>query len=73
MQVKRLSLWNIPFLLGKKSTKVARNGRWIKQLITSSHRPRDLSILQRDIHLIEIKYCEDTRPHSQLSAAQEQH
>jgi hypothetical protein len=30
-----------------------------------------LSILQRDIHLIE--YCEDTRPQNQLSAAQEQH
>jgi len=25
------------------------------------HRPKDLSILQRDIHLIEIKYCEDMR------------
>ena len=35
------------------------------------HRPKDLSILQRDIHLIEIKYCEDTRPWNQLSAAQE--
>ena len=37
------------------------------------HRPKDLSILQRDIHPIEIKYCEDTRPQNQLSAAQEQH
>jgi hypothetical protein len=38
-------------------------------------RPNDLSILPpwRDIHLIEIKSCEDTRPHNQLSAAQEQH
>ena len=35
-------------------------------------RPKDLSILQCDIHLIEIKYGEDTRPQSQLSAAQEQ-
>ena len=35
------------------------------------HRPKDLSILQRDIHLTEIKYCENTRRH--LSAAQEQH
>ena len=25
------------------------------------HQPKDLSILQRDIHLIEIKYCEDAR------------
>ena len=25
------------------------------------------------IQLIEVKYCEDTRPQNQLSAAQEQH
>jgi len=37
------------------------------------HRPKKLSILQREIHLIEIKYCEDTRPQNQVSAAQEQH
>ena len=40
---------------------------------SKQHRPKDLSILQRDIHLIEIKYCEDTRPQNQLSAPQEQH
>jgi len=40
---------------------------------SKQHRPKDLSILQRDIHLIEIKYCEDTRKQNQLSAAQEQH
>jgi hypothetical protein len=37
------------------------------------HRPKDLSILQRDSHLIEIKHCEDTRPKNQLSTVQEQH
>jgi hypothetical protein len=37
------------------------------------HRPKNLSIRQRDIHLVEIKYCEDTRPWNQLSAALEQH
>ena len=37
------------------------------------HRPKDLSILQRGIHLLEIKYCEDTRSQNQLSAVQEQH
>ena len=26
------------------------------------HRPKDLSKPRRDIHLVEIKYCEDTRP-----------
>ena len=39
----------------------------------TQHRPKNLSILQRDIHLLEIKYCEDTRQQNQLSAAQEQH
>jgi len=38
------------------------------------HRSKDLSILQRDIHLIETRYSsEDTRPHNQLSTPQEQH
>ena len=32
-----------------------------------------LSMLQRNIHLIEIKNCEDTRHQNQLSVAQEQH
>ena len=40
--------------------------------LSRQHRPKDLSILQRDIHLIKINYCEDTRPQNQLSAAQEQ-
>jgi len=33
------------------------------------HRPKDLSILQRDIYLIEVKYCEDTRSQNQLKAS----
>jgi hypothetical protein len=37
------------------------------------HRPKDLSKPRRDIHLVEIKYCEDTRPQNQLNAAKEQH
>ena len=37
------------------------------------HRPKDLSKPRRDIHLIEIKYCEDTRPQNQLNAKKEQH
>ncbi len=28
---------------------------------------------QRHIHLLEVKYCEDTRPRSQLEAAHHQH
>jgi hypothetical protein len=33
------------------------------------HQPKDLSNIQRDIHLIKIKYSESTRPQNQLSAA----
>jgi len=37
------------------------------------HRPKDLNKTRRAIHLVEIKYCEDTRPEKQLNAAKEQH
>jgi len=37
------------------------------------HRPKDLNKTRRDTHLVEIKYCEDTRPQNQLNAAKEQH
>eukprot|EP00983_Pelagomonas_calceolata_P076121 1153286-Pelagomonas_calceolata.AAC.1 len=35
--------------------------------------PHQLHVNQRHVHLIEIKYCEDTRPGQQLEAAQRQH
>ena len=35
------------------------------------HWPRDLSKILRDIHLVEIKYCEDTRHQNQLNAAKD--
>ena len=39
-----------------------------------SHQPqtastKDLSKPRRDIHLVEIQYCEDTRPQNRLNAA----
>ena len=37
------------------------------------HRPKDLSKSRRDIHLVKIKYCEDTRPQNQLNVAKGQH
>ena len=37
------------------------------------HRPKDLSKPRRDIHLVEIKLCEDTRPQNHVNAAKEQH
>ena len=35
--------------------------------------PHLLNAIKRHVHLIEIKYCEDTRPEHQLAAAQQQH
>jgi len=35
--------------------------------------PHQLNVNERHVHLIEIKYCEDTRPGQQLVAAQQQH
>jgi len=37
------------------------------------HRPKDLNKTRRDIHLVETKYCEDTRHQNQLNAAKERH
>ena len=39
--------------------------------IPRQHRPKDLSKPRRDIHLVEIKYCEDTRHQNQLNAAKD--
>ncbi len=36
-------------------------------------RPKNLPWQRRTTHLIEIKYCEDTRPVQQLQAAHAQH
>jgi hypothetical protein len=55
------------------STSTAPPAATNRSTFSRQHQPRDLSILQREIHLIMIKYCEDTRPQNQLSAAQEQH
>eukprot|EP00983_Pelagomonas_calceolata_P042220 1138393-Pelagomonas_calceolata.AAC.3 len=42
---------------------------------TANHvrQPHQLHAKQRHVHLIEIKYCEDTRPQHQLDAAKQQH
>ncbi len=36
-------------------------------------RPKNLPWQRRTTHLVEIKYCEDTRPEQQLQAAHAQH
>ena len=40
---------------------------------TNASSPKDIPENERVIHLVEIKYCEDTRPGHQLEAANEQH
>ena len=55
------------------STSAASPAASSKSTFPRQHRHKDLSIHQRDIHLVQIKYCEDTGPQNQLSAAQEQH
>jgi len=35
--------------------------------------PHQLNQRQRQIHLVEVKYCEDTRPGNQLEASKQQH
>ncbi len=36
-----------------------------QDMVSPSHIPKD----KRDIHLVELKYCEDTRPEGQLARA----
>ncbi len=36
-------------------------------------RAHELNVNMREIHLVEIKYCEDTRPGHQLEASRKQH
>eukprot|EP00983_Pelagomonas_calceolata_P130184 1161667-Pelagomonas_calceolata.AAC.1 len=45
----------------------------VRQPALDSRAPHQLSANQRHVHLIEIKYFEDTRPGQQLEAAQWQH
>eukprot|EP00983_Pelagomonas_calceolata_P044101 1139159-Pelagomonas_calceolata.AAC.1 len=45
----------------------------VKSSITSARQLHELNIQNRHIHLIEIKYCKDTRPGAQLEASQQQH
>eukprot|EP00983_Pelagomonas_calceolata_P043340 1138861-Pelagomonas_calceolata.AAC.1 len=51
-------------------------GLWATQRTTTANRvrqPHHMNVNQRNVHLIEIKYCEDTWPGQQLEVAQWQH
>jgi len=55
-----------------RSTSTALPAISSRSTFPRQHRTKDFSILQRDIYLIEIKYCENTRLQNQLSPAQDQ-
>ena len=38
-----------------------------------SWRPHEIPKSSRHVHLVEVKYCEDTRPNNQLEASRRQH
>eukprot|EP00983_Pelagomonas_calceolata_P045196 1139614-Pelagomonas_calceolata.AAC.1 len=40
---------------------------------SQAHHPSQLLPEQRHVHLMEVKYCEDTRSNSQLEASKQQH
>jgi hypothetical protein len=50
------------------STSTAPPAATNRSTFSRQHRSKYLSIVQRDIHLIEIKYCEDTRSQHQRRA-----
>eukprot|EP00983_Pelagomonas_calceolata_P025394 797462-Pelagomonas_calceolata.AAC.1 len=45
----------------------------VRSSTTPARQLHGLNVQNCHIHLIEIKYCEDTRPGSQLEASQQQH
>jgi phenylpyruvate tautomerase PptA (4-oxalocrotonate tautomerase family) len=74
---KTLPSWLLPFL---SNTELARASRPDIILVLpngSNYTPhvhvQDLPPSNWDVHLIEFKYCDDTRPESQLQKAEEQH
>jgi len=69
---------NTPSALPQKvpSGQKGRNGtRKTLPLATNNKplRPHEISKIRRHIHLLEVKFCEDTRPAPQLEASRLQH
>eukprot|EP00983_Pelagomonas_calceolata_P117790 1160445-Pelagomonas_calceolata.AAC.9 len=50
-----------------------RRNEVVRSSTTPARQLHELNIQNRHIHLIEIKYCEDTRPGALLEASQQQH
>eukprot|EP00983_Pelagomonas_calceolata_P121080 1160765-Pelagomonas_calceolata.AAC.8 len=45
----------------------------VRSSTTPARQLHELNVQNRHIHIIEIKYYEDTRPGAQLEASQQQH
>ena len=65
-----------------KNQEVGRGGAGMGSTLASApastarprvHQPNQLDLYQQYIHLVEVKYCEDTKPENQLEAAKQQH
>jgi len=74
---KTLPSWLLPCLSNTEFERASRPHIILVFPTGSSHTPhvyvQDLSPSKWDVHLIEFKYCDDTRPESQLQKAEEQH
>jgi len=57
----------------RSNTYSTRHSREVARSTNRTRQPHEPNIPERHIHLIEVKYCEDTRFDSQLEAAKQQH
>ncbi len=57
----------------RSNTCNARHSREVTRSTNRARQHHEPNIPERHIHLIEVKYCEDTRFHTQLEAAKQQH
>jgi len=74
---KTLPSWLLPYLSNTELARASRPDIILVLPTGSNHTPhvhvQDLPPSNWDVHLTEFKYCDDTRPESQLQKAEEQH
>jgi hypothetical protein len=74
---KTLPSWLLPYLSNTELARASRPDIILVLPTGSNHTPhvhvQDLPPSNWDVHLIELKLCDDTRPESQLQKAEEQH
>ena len=74
---KTLPSWLLPYLSNTELARASRPDIILVLPTGSNHTPhvhvQGLPPSTWDVHLIEFKYCDDTRPESQLQKATKQH